>query len=278
MLISLCLWPEDHSEVLKGGVNKALTEARQVVLEVEKSLWSNGFGGEVDVKGLSGAVKGLGLAFRETDYEISLARVDARCLMSLASKLETLLDLVKVYNCSVRARPMSMPVSSGEMDEVAAEENEDMEGQSAHTPVCPSETNKRRAISFAFLEAVRIIDIISDRVQDAYTSKTGTQNSPPVDIADFERNKQAVEEYLVQERDKRTDSDILGLHNGVGLEELAFIDLINSIILELLDTVYAAARSSNRITSTGKLRLFLPRRFRKSKFMYRISCIPPLLN
>lgn len=261
MVISLLLWPEDHSKVLRGNMTAALVEVRQVVLDIEKSIWTKEYA-EVNITALGGAVRKLASSFKESNYEISLSRVDARDLIALSVKLEKLLDLVKVYNCTVRARPSILPLPTPNLEEMrAAMYEDDSRDEKASTPTSPNPTpeiTKRKAVSFAFLEAVRMVDMISDRVRDAYESKTGTRNIPVIEISGFESHMDTVEKALSQERERRTDVDI-----GGTIEAVAFMDLLNTIIVDVLDTVYAAAKASNDICSTGKLKLFLPIKFRR---------------
>ncbi|KAF8469954.1 hypothetical protein BDZ91DRAFT_847173 [Kalaharituber pfeilii] len=259
MVVSLLLWPEDHSRVLRAGVKGALSEARQAILDVEKSIWSRGFG-EVDVSGLAKEVGALGTAFTEADYEISLARVDGVELKPLRAWLEKLLELVRVYNCTVRARPGRLHQETDVHLMGSQASLEERKEAPPPTPACPTDMNKRRAISFAFLEAVRVMDMVADRIETAYTSKTGTSDSPMVEIAAFAANMAAVEAALSGERARRTDADIL----ADGVEEAAFVDLLHEILGALLEAVKGAAEAGNAVSSTGRLRLFLPMKFRRA--------------
>jgi len=264
MLLSLCLWPEDHGSVLRADIGKALTEAKQVVLHVEEAIWAKGFG-EVDCAPLGDAVRKLAASFKESNYEISLSRVDARDLVALGAKLETLVDLVQVYNCVVRTKPpppkpnleAMRTLMSGQEPPSTAEEQPPI---ALHGSL---ELTKYRAISFAFLEAARIIDQISERITAAYNAppKIGSRALPIVDPATLHTHTETVSAAFLEGRERRTESDIIA--NGV--EGVAFMDLIGTVIIEMLETVEEAARKSNAVKSTGRLSLFLPIKFRKKK-------------
>lgn len=267
MLVNLCLWPEDHGSILRADIDKALSEARQVVSDVEQSIWAKGFG-EVNCDLLGGAVRNLAASFKESNYEISLSRVDARDLLALSGKLETLVDLVKVYNCAVRAKPSSLSLPAPNLEAMP------MYGQESHPteetlPVNPRsstsdlELTKCKAISFAFLEAVRIIDRISQRITAAYNAppKIGPHTLPLVDTITLHAHIETVSTALLQERESRTELN----NTANGVEEVAFTDLIGTVVIEMLETVEEAARKSIAVQSTGRLSLFLPIKFRKEK-------------
>ena len=258
-IVSLCLWPEDHSKALKSGMQSALAEARQVLLDMEKSLCSREYR-EVVATGLSEGVKKVGTLFRESDYEISLARVDGRALAGLNRRLETVMDLLKIYNCAVRARRIPETTTRGSFDDGDSQEKDCLPPTPANQTT-PAETNKRRAISFTFLEAVRVIDMITDRIESAYGSKTGTRDIPPMELSGFEKYKDAIQTALAQERENRTEADI----DEGGVEGVALMDLLGGVIMDILNSVLSAAREGNEIQSTGRLRLFLPLKFRGVK-------------
>ncbi|KAF8442687.1 hypothetical protein BGX38DRAFT_1144064 [Terfezia claveryi] len=263
MFVSIVLWPEDHSTILRENTQAALAEFRQAVLDAERSTRKRPSTEEINLSALAAAVKKLATSFKESGYEISLSRVDARDLVPLSTKLETFVDIVKVYNCAVRAHP---PPPDAE-DAEPYIDNPKWAGKGEES----KEDTSTGAISFAFLEAVRVIDLISARVKDAYDSKTGTRGIPAMEIAGFETLRDSAATALSQERGRWA--------GGVrSVEELSFIDMINTVILQMLDTVHAAARASNDITSTGKLHLFWPvklrRRARNKPADFDISCEP----
>ncbi|RPB26591.1 hypothetical protein L211DRAFT_781221 [Terfezia boudieri ATCC MYA-4762] len=251
MLVNLCLWPEDHGSILRADIDKALSEARQVVSDVEQSIWAKGFG-EVNCDLLGGAVRNLAASFKESNYEISLSRVDARDLLALSGKLETLVDLVKVYNCA------AMPMYGQESH--PTEETLPVNPRSSTSDL---ELTKCKAISFAFLEAVRIIDRISQRITAAYNAppKIGPHTLPLVDTITLHAHIETVSTALLQERESRTELN----NTANGVEEVAFTDLIGTVVIEMLETVEEAARKSIAVQSTGRLSLFLPIKFRKEK-------------
>ena len=258
MFVAIVLWPEDHSSVLKENTEAALAELRKVILDAEKSISQRPrVTEEINLSGLAAAVKKLATSFQESSYEISLSRVDARDLVPLSAKFETFVDLAKVYNCAVRAQPRTPEVEEvrsyldNQKGGVAIEEKNELP-----SPTSPMEANAERVISFAFLEAVRVIDMISARVKDAYEAKTGTRNIPAMEIAGFEALRDSAAAALGQERERWAD----GVYS---MEEVAFIDMLNVVILQMLDTVHAAARASNNITSTGKHHLFWPIKLRR---------------
>ena len=284
MFVSMVLWPEDHSRVLKENTQAALAELRQVVLEAEKSTRQRPkVTEEINLSALAAAVKKLATSFKESGYEISLSRVDARDLVPLSAKFETFVDLVKVYNCAVRAQPPTPDAEEAKyyMDDRKGVDEEIRKGvdeeirkgvdEEIESPTSSKEDNPKGVISFAFLEAVRVIDMISARVKDAYDSKTGTRSIPVMEIAGFETLRGSAATALGQERERWA--------NGTRcVEELAFIDMLNTVILQMLDTVHAAAQASNDITSTGKLHLFWPiklrRRARDKPTDVDVSCEP----
>ena len=248
MLVSLCLWPEDHSRVLKGNMESALFQARQTLLAIERSVGSKEYT-EVNASSLAAAVKRLATSFQESNYEISLSRVDARDLLFLSAKLETLLEAVKIYNCAVRGRPASLALSSPQTPDT----------KEKLSPCCVSEieTKRQRVISFAFLEAVRVIDMITERLKNAYEGQKGTKDIPVMEVAGFQRHKDDVEHVLCQVRENRTELEV-----GYSVEGVAFMDLLSTVIVDVLDTVYEAAQASNKISSTGRRRCFWPIGFR----------------
>ncbi|KAF8417479.1 hypothetical protein EV426DRAFT_360165 [Tirmania nivea] len=269
MLVSLCLWPEDHGSALKADICKALSEARQVVSDLEKSISTKGVT-EVNCVPLGGAVRRLAASFKESNYEISLSRVDARDLVELSGKLETLVDLVRVYNCAIRAKSSSLSLPTPNFEAVPAFiYGQEPPATCEKGPVAPQspasnlELKKLGAISFAFLEAVRIIDQIYERITAAYNAlpKTGPRALPIVDYTTLHAHIETVSAELLQESERRTELDIIT--NGV--EGVAFMDLINSVVIEILETVEEAARKSNAVESTGRLSLFLPIKFRNGK-------------
>ncbi|KAF8416872.1 hypothetical protein EV426DRAFT_703207 [Tirmania nivea] len=306
MFVSVVLWPEDHSTVLKENTLAALAELRQVVLDAEKSIRQlPNVTEEITMSGLAAAVKKLATSFKESGYEISLSRVDARDLMPLSAKFETFVDHVKAYNCAVRAQPpprdddyvkevgsyidRKVPEldekseggksggersggekSGGEKSEGEKSEGEKSEGEKSGGSTSPKEDNPMGVVSFAFLEAVRVIDIISARVKDAYESKTGTKSIPMMEISGFETLRDSAATALGQERRRWAGSR--------SVEEVAFIDMFNTVILHMLDTVHTAARASNNITSTGKRHLFWPiklrRRVKDKPTDVDVSCEP----
>jgi len=257
MFVSVVLWPEDHSRVLRENTQAALAELRQVLLDVEKSIRQRPkVTEEINLSGLAAAVKKLATSFKESGYEISLSRVDARDLVPVSAKFETFVDLVKVYNCAVRAQQPTPELERVTSYVDGREGVDEKNGLPSTSPTSPQEDNPRGVISFAFLEAVRVIDMISARVKDAYESKTGTRSIPVIEIAGFETLRDSAAAGLCQERERWAD--------GVrSVEEMASIDLLNTIILQMLDTVHAAARASSNITSTGKLHLFWPIKLRR---------------
>ncbi|KAF8441255.1 hypothetical protein BGX38DRAFT_816355 [Terfezia claveryi] len=267
MLVNLCLWPEDHGTILRADIDKALSEARQVVSDVEQSIWAKGFG-EVNYDLLGGAVRNLAASFKESNYEISLSRVDARDLLALSGKLETLVDLVKVYNCAVRAKPSSLPLPEPNLEAMPMYRQEYQPTEET-LPVYPRsatsslELTKCRAISFAFLEAVRIIDQISERITTAYNAppKIGPHTLPLVDSTTLHAHIETVATALLPESESRTELNVTA--NGV--EGVASADLIGTVVIEMLETVEEAARKSIAVQSTGRLSLFLPMKFRKGK-------------
>jgi len=269
MLVSLCLWPEDHGSILRADIGKALSEARQVVSDVEKSISTKDFG-EVDCAPLGGAVRNLAASFKESNYEISLSRVDARDLVALSGKLETLVDLVKVYNCAVRAKPSSLPLPALNLEAIptlmygqGSPPTEEASPVDPQGPTSNPEPVKCGAISLAFLEAVRIIDQISERIIAAYNAppKTGPRTLPIVDPTTLHSHIESVSTALLQGSERRTELDIIA--NGV--EGVAFMDLIGTVVIEMLGVVEEAARKGNAVESTGRLSLFLPIKFRKEK-------------
>ncbi|KAA8910130.1 hypothetical protein FN846DRAFT_570580 [Sphaerosporella brunnea] len=238
LFVSIAVWPEDRGGALKREVIKGVNETKVAITALRHIMKSESCE-EVDLKGIKAAEQALAASLHEANYEFMFSRVDSSYLVPLQRCMARLVSTCRALNASVRRKHRTRPVGDLGCS---------MGLTSIHT---------RLSMDGVFANASGLLDAIARRIEELHSGSSFT-------LLDHERFAQNVEQLMVNmsfDVQNRVIADI------VDMEEAAFTDQINTMILDIMDICKDMARATAFIQPiTKSIRIILPRKLCRREF------------
>ncbi|KAL7275634.1 hypothetical protein RUND412_001420 [Rhizina undulata] len=233
-VICFLFWPEDHSTALKGDIGNGIREAQLVVDGIRNSVWTNSCT-PVDLEGLKSAQAKLAASLHEANYEISFSRVESAAIVPFGVCLARMIALGRVFNAAMRRR-------SRQYRQIRR--IEDLTNSSFGARI-----ETRDIIHFAFSTAIEMFDVMAVRIQALYRGDD--------DVAvDNEKFETLINDLRLSNNNEIQRRSVMDARD---VEEAAFTDQVNNVILDIFEAIKDSARNIQGIEKHG-LRVVLPRK------------------
>ncbi|CUS14951.1 unnamed protein product [Tuber aestivum] len=248
LVVCFLFWPEDHSHRLRDDVIAGLREAQNVMQSLRRAMEFS-FGQEADIAAFKESHVNISATLEETNYELSVTRVDPAVFVPLNTSIARMLSLARAFNSAMRRRHRLHTHIHFRFEDLADKEL----GISTATPcegAGPNSMNSKLAFELAFASAFELFGDMTLRIEELYSGKEIVSTIEYEKLANRIDN---IREKLVAEVELRTVS---GPHE---LEGAAFMDQVNTVLLDMLEVVKDTARAISCIEKR-RISLVLPRK------------------
>ncbi|KAG0130280.1 hypothetical protein HOY82DRAFT_381950 [Tuber indicum] len=262
LVVCFLFWPEDHSSMLRNDIITGLREAQNVMQSVQHSMEFS-FGQEVDITDFKESHVKISAALEEANYELSLTRVDSAVFVPLSASIVRMLSLARAFNSAMRRRHRLYTRVHFRFEDLS-----DKELDISTVTHCDEAKldlmNSKRAIELAFASVFDLFDSMIIRVEELYRGK---EISSTIEYKRFASKIDDIREKLAAEVELRT---ISGPHE---LEGAAFMDQVNAVLLDMLETVKDTAQIINCVEKR-RISLVPPRKLCTGKHSPPSSRMP----
>lgn len=263
LLVCFAVYPEDHSSILRDDMLHGIQEAQNLMEAVRYAMKFDS-GQEINIAPLKEAHAKIHASLREAGYEISVSRIPSSAFVPFDTALARLVSLGRIFNSAMRRRNRLYPSLRRRFEDVFPSANKELEGSSVVVEETP--VDAKQAVEQTFVGMMGLFGAMELRVQEMYRGRD------VVSIIDHEKFAAKVDEIpgrFASEIERRTVS------STKELEEAAFRDQINTVVLDMFDVVTDAARVIEGIEKR-KLTLWFPRKLYPGKLslpvIYRLDC------
>jgi hypothetical protein len=235
LVIGIVIWPEDRGGTLKREVIKGVNETKVAIMALRHVMKSGGCE-EVNLTGIRAAEAALAASLHEANYEFIFSRVDSGYLVPLQRCMARLISTCRALNASVRRKHRIRP--AGDFG----------------CSMSLTSLNTRLSMDGVFTNASTILDHVARRLEELHSGSSFTF----LDHESFAQNIDQLMQNMSLDVKNRQVSDTLDM------EDAAFTDQINTIILDIMDICKDMARATAVIQPiTGSIRIVLPRKLRR---------------
>lgn len=253
LLVCFAVYPEDHSSILRDDMLQGVREA-QSLMESVRSAMKFDSGQEVDITPLKNAHAKIHDSLREAGYEISISRVPSSAFVPFDAALARLVSLGRVFNSAMRRRNRLYPNLRRRFEDVFPSTNKDSEASST-TVIEGVLIDAKQAVEQTFASTMILFDVLSLRIEEMYR---GRDIISVIEHEKFAAKVNEIPEKMASEIAQRT------VLNTKELEEAAFRDQINTVVLDMFDVVTDAAIIVEGIEKR-RLTLWFPRKLYPGK-------------
>ncbi|RPB05509.1 hypothetical protein L873DRAFT_798962 [Choiromyces venosus 120613-1] len=249
LAVCFFLWPEDHSSMLRDDVITGLREAHNVMQSVQHAMKFS-FGQEVDITAFKESHVKISAALEEANYELSLTRVDSAVFVPLNASMARMLSLTRAFNSAMRRRHRLYTRIHFRFEDLADRELDISTVTSSYNGAESNSMNSKQALELAFASVCELFDGMTLRVEELYR---GREIVSTIEYEKFASKIDDIHEKLAAEVELRK---ISGPHE---LEGAAFMDQVNTVLLDMLEAVKDTARIIGCIEKR-RISLVLPRK------------------
>lgn len=264
LFVCFAFWPEDHSSILREDMLNGVKEARSLMESVRYAMRFDS-GQEVDITALKEAHANIHASLTEAGYEISVSRVPSSEFVPFDATLARLVSLGRIFNSAMRRRNRLYPHLRRRFEDLFPPATRGSMVAASFSSVTVIEEaeevfDAKQAVDQTFGSMSELFDSMSLRIQELY------RGQDVVSIIEHEKFAAKVNDIP-----ERWDSELeeRSVSNTRELEEAAFRDQVNTVILDMFDVVTDAASIVEGIEKR-RLTLWLPRKLYSGKFNHRV--------
>lgn len=248
LLVCFTVYPEDHSSILRDNMLQGVQEAQSLMESVRHAIKIDS-GQEVDLTSLKEAHAKIHASLHDAGYEMSISRVSSASFVPLDTALAKLVSLGRVFNSAMRRRNRLYPGLRRRFEDAFRSGTGNNSETSSMTAIEETPIDSRQAIESTFASMMVVFAAMSLRIQEIYR---GQDVLSVIEHEKFAMGVYGIPELMASEIAQRTVS------NPKELEEAAFRDQVNTVILDMFGVVTDAAIVVEGIEKRG-LTLWFPR-------------------
>ncbi|KAH8146402.1 uncharacterized protein LAJ45_09595 [Morchella importuna] len=229
MVVGFVFWPEDHSSILRDDMIDGVKAAQSMMESVRWALRQDS-GQEIDITSLKNAHSKIHASLREAGYEISVSRIPSSEFVPFDVALAKLVSAARIFNSAMRRRNRLYPNLRRRFEDLFPPATIHSTRTSSVTVVTRGENMSaaKETVDDTFVSTSEIFDSMAQRIEEMFRGREVTS------VIDHEKYWAKVNE-IPEKWD--AESSQRSVSSTRELEEAAYRDQVNTILLEMFDIV-----------------------------------------